>query len=135
MSAAKTSTAAASAVKSIAGNTTSGSSLVKPSVQISNFISETAKKTFFSSDIGFIIFFIGIFLVVGLGMVILFENGVPQMRTQLLANFVGLALAVAFIIFVFKQMGKQFEVFGHKFDVGMLYYIGILFVVMILFTG
>lgn len=131
----KLSTPVSATVTSSTAVTATTPSMVKPTSRISNFITETARKTFFSSDIGLIMFFIGIFFVVGLGIVILFENGVPGMRTQLLSNFIGISLGIGFIVLIFHQMGKTVNIFGHKLDVGMLYYLAILMVVMILFTG
>ena len=109
--------------------------LIKPTVRISNFIRDTAKAAFFSSDVGIIIFFLGIFLVAGLGIVILFENAVPGMRSQLLTNFIGIGLGIVFIMVVFNQMGKTIDIVGHKIDVGMLYYLAILIVVMLIFSN
>jgi len=112
-----------------------GAKLVKPSSAIMASISAGFNQMFFSSDIGLLGFLILLFLVVGLGFVILFEVGVPNIRSQMVNNFVGVGLGIALIILIFQQMGNTVNLFGRKLDMGMIYYLVILMIVMLVFTN
>lgn len=115
--------------------TTPTSGLVKPTAEITNSFKNFFNKLFFSSDIGLLIFLIGIFLFAGLGLVLLFELGVPNIRGQIVNNVVGFGLAAGFIILIFSYMGKSVTLFGKKFDVGLLYYLSGLILIMFLFCS
>jgi hypothetical protein len=109
--------------------------LVKPSSAIMASISSGFNQMFFSSDLGLLGFFILFFLVVGLGFVILFEVGLPNIRSQMVNNFVGIGLGISLIILIFQQMGNTVNFFGRKLDMGMIYYLVILMIVMLVFTN
>jgi len=111
------------------------SGLVKPSSVILNSISSGFNKLFFSSDLGLLGFLVVLFLVVGLGFVILFEVAIPNIRSQMTNSVVGIALGIALIVLVFKQMGNTVSLFGRKLDVGMIYYLVALMIVMLVFSG
>lgn len=111
------------------------SQLVKPSSVVLNTISSGFNKLFFSSDLGLLGFLIGLFLVVGLGFVILFEVGVPNIRSQMVNNVVGIGLGIGLIILIFQQMGNTVNFFGRKLDLGMIYYLVILIIIMVVFSN
>lgn len=112
-----------------------GPQLVKPTSVVMNTISSGFNKLFFSSDLGLLALLVGLFLVVGLGFVILFEVGVPSIRGQMVNNFVGIGLGIVFIILIFQQMGNTVNFFGRKLDLGMIYYLVILIIVMVVFSN
>ena len=112
-----------------------GPKLVKPSSAIMASISSGFNNLFFSSDLGLLGFLVLLFLVVGLGFVILFEVGIPNIRSQMVNNFVGIGLGIALIILIFQQMGNTVNFFGRKLDMGMIYYLVILMIIMLVFTN
>ena len=112
-----------------------GPKLVKPSSAIMASISAGFNQMFFSSDIGLLGFLVILFLVVGLGFVILFEVGIPNIRSQMVNNFVGIGLGIALLILIFQQMGNTVNFFGRKLDIGMIYYLVILMIIMLVFTN
>jgi hypothetical protein len=112
-----------------------GPQLVKPTSVVMNSISSGFNKLFFSSDFGLLAFLVGLFIVVGLGFVILFEVGVPSIRGQMVNNFVGIGLGIGLIILIFQQMGNTVNFFGRKLDLGMIYYIVILIIIMVVFSN
>lgn len=114
---------------------TIGPKLVKPSSAIIASINDGFKQIFFSSDIGLLGFLFLLFLVVGLGFVILFEVGVPNIRSQIVNNVVGIGIGIALIILIFQQMGNTVNFFGRKLDMGMIYYLVILMIIMLVFTN
>lgn len=109
--------------------------LIKPSSAIIASITDGFKQIFFSSDIGLLVFLLLGFLVVGLGFVILFEVGVPNIRSQIVNNFIGVGLGIALIILIFQQMGNTVNFIGRKLDMGMIYYLVILMIIMLVFTN
>jgi hypothetical protein len=116
-------------------SSSSATGLVKPTSVVLNSISSGFKKFFLSSDLGLLGFLIALFLVVGLGFVILFEVGVPNIRGQMTNNVVGIALGIALVVLIFKQMGNTFSIAGRKLDVGMIYYLVALMIVMLVFSN
>jgi len=90
---------------------------------------------FFSSDGGVLVFLVLLFLVAGLGFVIFFEVGVPNIRGQMVNNILGVALGIGLITLIFKQMGNTINLFGRKLDVGMIYYLVALMIIMLIFSG
>jgi hypothetical protein len=109
--------------------------LIKPSSTLIASISSGFNNLFFSSDMGLLVFLLLGFLVVGLGFVILFEVGVPNIRSQIVNNFVGVGLGIALITLIFQQMGNTVNFFGRKLDMGMIYYLFILMIIMLVFTN
>jgi hypothetical protein len=109
--------------------------LVKPSSTIINSISSMFNSLFFSSDYGLLVFLVLLFMVAGLGFVILFEVGIPNIRGQMVNNVLGVALGIGLIMVIFQQMGNTIDLFGRKFDVGMIYYLVALMIVMLIFSG
>ena len=117
---------------SVPGN---GQQLVKPTAILINSISSWFNTLFFSSDYGLLAFLLTLFLVVGLGFVILFEVGVPNIRGQLVNNILGISLGIGLVILIFQQMGNTVNIFGRKLDIGMIYYLVSLMIVMIVFSN
>lgn len=109
--------------------------LVKPSSAIINSLSSMFNSLFFSSDYGLLIFLVLLFLVAGLGFVILFEIGIPNIRGQMVNNVLGVALGIGLIMVIFQQMGNTIDLFGRKLDVGMIYYLVALMIVMLIFSS
>ena len=109
--------------------------LVKPSSAIIGSLSSMFNSMFFSSDYGLLAFLVLLFLVAGLGFVILFEVGVPNIRGQMVNNVLGVALGIGLIMVIFQQMGNTIDLFGRKLDVGMIYYLVALMIVMLIFSG
>ena len=109
--------------------------LVKPSSAIIGSLSSMFNSLFFSSDYGLLVFLVLLFLVAGLGFVILFEVGVPNIRGQMVNNVLGVALGIGLIMVIFQQMGNTIDLFGRKLDVGMIYYLVILMIVMLIFSS
>jgi len=109
--------------------------LVKPSSAILNSISSGFNKLFFSSDLGLLGFLVMLFLVAGLGFVILFEVGIPNIRGQMVNNVVGITLGICLVVLIFQQMGNTVSLFGRKLDVGMIYYLVALMIVMLVFSN
>jgi len=112
-----------------------GPKLVKPSSVIIGSLSSMFNSMFFSSDCGLLIFLVLLFLVTGLGFVILFEVGVPNIRGQMVNNVLGIALGIGLIMLIFQQMGNTVNLFGRKLDVGMIYYLVALMIVMLVFSN
>lgn len=113
----------------------SGPKLVKPSSAIINSLSSMFNSMFFSSDTGLLVFLVLLFLLAGLGFVILFEVGVPNIRGQMVNNVLGIALGIGLIMLIFQQMGNTIDFFGRKLDVGMIYYLVALMIVMLVFSN
>ena len=96
---------------------------------------DTINTALFSSDLSLMCVLIGIFLFIGLGSVILFENVLHNIRTQFTNTSVGIFLAIVFVVIIFRFMGKSTVFFGKEFDLGMIYYILIITFSMVLFSG
>ena len=125
-----------SAIASTSNGTGPGQSgLVKPTSVIINSISSGFNKLFFSSDLGLLGFLVTLFVVVGLGLVILFEVGVPNIRGQMVNNVLGIGLGIGLVVLIFQQMGNTISIAGRKLDVGMIYYLVALMIVMLIFSG
>lgn len=116
-------------------NSSSSSKLTKPSSAIINSINSTFNALFFSSDYGLLTFLILLFLVIGIGFVILFEVGMPNIRSQMINNVVGVTLGITLIIVIFHQMGHTITLFERKLDIGLIYYLLALMAVMLIFSN
>ena len=138
MSAANQSTGARQSTSGRSNSSSSNSNshqLIKPTSAILTSIGSGFNRMFFSSDLGLLGFLLLLFLVVGLGFVILFEVAVPNIRGQMVNNFVGICLGIALITLIFQQMGNTVNFFGRKLDMGMIYYLVVLMIVMLVFTN
>jgi hypothetical protein len=119
----------------VAVSTSGATGLIKPTSVIINSISAGFNKLFFSSDLGLLGFLVALFVVVGLGFVILFEVGVPNIRGQMVNNVLGIGLGIGLVVLIFQQMGNTISIAGRKLDVGMIYYLVALMIVMLIFSG
>lgn len=117
------------------GSTSVSTGLVKPTSVIINSISSVFNKLFFSSDLGLLGFLVALFVVVGLGFVIIFEVGVPNIRGQMVNNVLGIGLGIGLVVLIFQQMGNTISIAGRKLDVGMIYYLVALMIIMLVFSG
>ena len=78
---------------------------------------------FFGSDIAVAFSIIFGLTVIAIGSIIIFENVIPNMRTQFSSNIVSAIGAVGFIFVIFRFMGTTTNILGKEFDTGMILYV------------
>lgn len=67
-------------------------------------------------------------------IVIMFENGIPHVRTSFVNNFMGFGLAIFCIYLIFFISSQKIDVFGVSFDISLIYYLILIGLLMILFV-
>ncbi len=86
-------------------------------------IKDSLTGFFFGSDIAVVFSIIFGLTVIAIGSVIIFENVIPNMRTQFSSNIVSAIGAVGFIFVIFRFMGSTTNILGKEFDTGMILYV------------
>lgn len=66
-------------------------------------------------------------------IVIMFEKGIPHIRTSFVNNFMGFGLAILCIYLIFFISSQKINVFGVNFDISLIYYLLLIFLLMLLF--
>lgn len=98
-------------------------------------VSNSLQDFFFGSDIA-----VGLTIIVGLTTlslvsVTLFEQVIPNARTQFSSNIMAAVGAVGFIFVIFRFMGSTIDILGKSFDIGMILYVFSIFLLLVLCSG
>jgi hypothetical protein len=101
-----------------------------PSKTVSS-IKDSLTNIFFGSDIAVAFTIIIGLTIIAIGSIIMFENIIPNMRTQFSSNIVSTIGAVGFIFVIFRFMGTTTIILGKESDTGMILYV--LSVILLLF--
>ena len=89
-------------------------------------------KNLFKNEYIIIMTLFGIMVFFGV-IVLLFENAVPNIRTEFISNFMGFFLAILIMYILFYALSRKITIFGVSFDISMFYYILIILMLMLLF--
>lgn len=87
------------------------------------------------SDGALLFTLIGGLLIIGIVGLKLVETSVPPFRQKVISEGFGFALAIFFVIVIFKSMGKKVTIFGKSFDYGMIIYLFIIVVCVTILSG
>ena len=98
-------------------------------------VSNSLTGFFFGSDIAVVLTIIVGFTAIALVSVTLFEQVIPNIRTQFSSNIVAAVGAVGFIFVIFRFMGAKIDILGKSFDIGMILYIFSVFLLLVLCSG
>ena len=93
-----------------------------PSKTVSS-VKDSLIAFFFGSDIAVALTIIVGLTAIAIGSIALFENAIPNMRTQFSNNMVASLGAVLFIFVVLRFMGETTVILGKEFDTGMILYV------------
>jgi len=94
-------------------------------------IKDSLTSFFFGSDIAVAFTIILGLTIIAVGSIIMFENIIPNMRTQFGSNIVSAIGVVGFIFVIFRFMGTTTKFLGKGFDTGMILYV--LSVILLIF--
>lgn len=98
-------------------------------------VSNSLMNFFFGSDIAVVLTIIVGFILIALISVTLFEQVIPNVRTNFSSNIMAAIGAVGFIFVIFRYMGAKMDILGKSFDVGMILYVFSIFLLLILCSG
>ena len=98
-------------------------------------VSNSLKDFFFGSDIAVILTIIVGITALALVSVTLFEQVIPNVRTQFSSNIVAAVGAVGFIFVIFRFMGSTTNILGKSFDTGMILYVISIFLLLVICSG
>lgn len=98
-------------------------------------VSNSLTGFFFGSDIAVVLTIIVGFTAIALVSVTLFEQVIPNVRTQFSSNIVAAVGAVGFIFVIFRFIGAEINIFGKSFDIGMILYVFSIFLLLLLCSG
>lgn len=109
-----------------------------PKTPVDNFstnLKKSINSIFFSGDISLLVTIVLFFTVISIGGIFLFEVGLANMRTQFTNNITGAVLSVLFVILIFKFMDSKVTILDKEFEVGLLFYLAIVFGMLLLFSN
>lgn len=90
---------------------------------------------FFGSDIAVVLTIVGGFIGIALVSVTLFEQVIPNIRTQFSSNIMAAIGAFGFIFVIFRFMGAKINILGKLFDIGMILYVFSILLLLIICSG
>ena len=100
-----------------------------------NSIKNKINTFFFGSDFSVAFTIIFGLIIISITSIILFEKGIPNIRTQFSNNIIGIVGSLLFIYAIFKYMGSTTKIMDTELDTGLILYIIIIFLIIVLFSG